>query len=128
MKKITLVFTGEQVPAALIEFGKAIGAQFRNGNINEGEKEHCDYVCGDPIPESYQDVEIHPQWENFLEGNDIVLSSAPDEEVEVTAEYIDKLTKKQLLKLVEDEDLDFTAEQKKNVENLQKALKEHFEV
>lgn len=139
MKKTTIVFTGFTVSAALLAFGKSIGAQFRNGHLHEGKAEPCDFVAGSPIPEAYSDVEIHPLWADFTdEVPDQLASQEPPkvedgshtggEEVEITAEYLDKLTKKQMVELIEEEELEFTSEQMKNAESIRAALKEHYEV
>lgn len=132
----TIVFTGFTVSAALLTFGKSIGAQFRNGHLHEGKAEPCDYVAGHPIPEAYSGVEVHPNWEDFADEVPQQLSSqeppkpeeSEEEEVEITSEYLDKLTKKKMLTLVEEEEIDFTDDQKKTAESLRTALKEHYEV
>lgn len=135
----TIIFTGFTVSAALLAFGKSIGAQFRNGHLHEGKAEPCDYVAGYPIPEAYSGVEVHPNWEDFTDEVPQQLSTqeppkvgggsnTDGEEVEITSEYLDKLTKKQMVELVEEEELDFTQEQLKNAESLRAALKEHYEV
>lgn len=135
MKQVTLLFTGHILTAALLAFGKSIGAQFRDAHLAEGTNEPCDFVAGHNIPESYAGVEVHPEWENFDEDFVAPVPKDPDapnkdddEEIEVTLEYLEKLTKKQMLELVDEEELDFTPEQKKNAANLLLALKEHYEV
>lgn len=138
MKTKTIVFTGHKCSAALLAFGKSIGAQFRNGHLAEDTKEPCDFVAGSPIPKSYSDIEIHPKWEDFDEDAPVkepVLQGGPEkdgpddlDEIEVTAEYLEKLTKKEMMELVDEEKLEFTSEQKKNATNLLAALKAHYEV
>lgn len=141
MKTKTIVFTGHKCSAALLAFGKSIGAQFRNGHLAEDTKEPCDFVAGSPIPKSYSDIEIHPKWEDFDEDAPVkepVLQGGPDkdgpdkdddlDEIDVTAEYLEKLTKKEMMELVDEEKLEFTSEQKKNATNLLAALKAHYEV
>lgn len=146
MKTKTIVFTGHKCSADLLAFGKSIGAQFRNGHLAEDTKEPCDFVAGSPIPKSYSDVEVHPDWEEFEESGAIKVEGDGSgetlppvsntekvdgdgvEEIEVTAEYLEKLTKKQMLELVEEEELEFTSDQKKNAASLLAALKAHYEV
>lgn len=148
MKTKTIVFTGHKCSAALLAFGKSIGAQFRNGHLAEDTKEPCDFVAGSPIPKSYSDIEVHPDWEEFEEtgvikgkpGIETEGETLPPEdntekvdgddvdEIEVTSEYLEKLTKKQMLELVEEEELEFTPDQKKNAASLLVALKDHYEV
>lgn len=152
MKTKTIVFTGHKCSAALLAFGKSIGAQFRNGHLAEDTKEPCDFVAGSPIPKSYSDIEVHPDWEEFEETGAIKGKPGPEiegdgsgetlppadntekvdgddvDEIEVTAEYLEKLTKKQMLELVEEEELEFTSDQKKNAASLLAALKAHYEV
>jgi hypothetical protein len=143
MKKVTIVFTSHRMSEAIQEFGRSIeGVQFRNGFLAEGTKEPCDFVAGYPIPQSYSEVPRHPKWKS-AEGDG---SGAPDvdqdgkedgpgdddqkddDEIEVTAEYLESLNKKEMMELVDEEKLKFTPEQKKNATNLLAALKAHYEV
>jgi hypothetical protein len=144
MKVKTILFTGHKCSEALRAFGHSIGAQFRNGHLAEDTKEPCDFVCGAPIPKSYSEVDIHPKWEEFDEDASVVSGDGSgktlptasntekedgdDDEIDVTAEYLESLTKKEMMELVDEEKLEFTTEQKKNATNLLAALKAHYEV
>jgi hypothetical protein len=133
MKKAKiLLFTGHKVSDELMKWGRENNAQFRNVNYVEGQ-EPCDLVAGPVIPAAHSGDKVHPDWEDKFE----YLGEAIDgprtasnelDEVEITLEYLESLSKKQMLELVDDEELEFTNEQKKSAGNLLEALKAHYEV
>lgn len=131
MKQVTIVFTGHKVSQELIDFGRGIGAQFRNGQLVEG-LEPCDFVAGEYIPDIYSEHKRHPRWAEFtgVEVAPVADHTAEDTdgEIELTAEYLEGLTKKQMLELVADEELELTSEQTKSAASLLEALKAIYEL
>ncbi len=149
MKKVTIVFVGHMLDPALLDFGQSVGAQYRNAHYVEG-LEPCDYVAGYPIPDIYKDHPLHPVWKPIEESGDgselpglnfqgdagqvldALNAQGPlddgTEEIELTAEYLEGLTKKQMIELADEEELDLTADQKKTAASLLEALKTIYEL
>jgi len=145
IKKTTLMFVGWTVSQAEYDFGKSIGAQFRNYQLidEDDAAEPHDLVCGNVIPLPYEDSKVHPEWpEDGIEaGSDASPSAdangrrqkpsqeAPEDESkgipdELDLDALTALSRKQLVQVATEEELTFKENATKAV--LFDLVKTHF--
>tara|TARA_R100000152_G_C6782307_1_gene219767 strand:- start:11087 stop:11566 length:480 start_codon:yes stop_codon:yes gene_type:complete len=154
-KKKVIYFTGRKTTQEELEFGKAIGAQFRASHIAaQSEPEQADYVAG-LIPENYEDYPVYPEEaaEMIAGSSALVNGGTPEgtseepsqsssdgssddendqddgEEIEISLEVLEKMEKDELLDMGERlEDFEFSASAQKSAPKMRTALARYFDI
>lgn len=154
-KKKVLFFTGRKSTAEELEFGKAIGAQFRAAHVAAEEKpEPADYVAGH-VPKNYADYPVYPKEaaEMIAGSAELVNGGTPEgtdeeptqsssedasagdtdgevgEEVEITLDILEKMGKEELQELADEyEDFNFSAQEKKSAPKMRTALADYLDI
>lgn len=154
-KKKVIYFTGRKATQEELEFGKAIGAQFRASHIAaQHEPEPADYVAG-VIPKNYADYPVYPaEAAEMIAGSAALVnggtpegtveepsqSSSEDasagdtdgevgEEVDITLDILEKMGKEELIELAEEyEDFNFSAQEKKSAPKMRTALADYLDI
>lgn len=154
-KKKVIYFTGRKATQEELEFGKAIGAQFRASHIAaQHAPEPADYVAG-LIPKNYEDYPVYPEEAAEMIAGSAALvnggtpegtdeepsqSSSEDasggdtdgevgEEVDITLDILEKMGKEELIELAEEyEDFNFSAQEKKSAPKMRTALADYLDI
>lgn len=154
-KKKVIYFTGRKASQEELEFGKAIGAQFRASHIAaQHDPEPADYVAG-KIPDNYADYPVYPaEAAEMIAGTAALVNggtpegtseepsqSSPDdasagdtdgevgEEVDITLEILNEMGKEELIELAEGyDDFQFNAQEKKSAPKMRTALADYLDI
>lgn len=131
-----LVFLAAAVEADLVNVGKMLQAQFRSFRHVGDEKEPCDFVMGNNIPEQYSEVpKLEPEtalvtvaeWQGSTPTAVVEKDVSDGAEDEFDIEELEGLTKAELVQFAEDQEIELSSEDKKNKDNLLAAISDHFE-
>ncbi len=137
MKKLVLFFlNGSQATEEELEVGTSISAQFRNAKLVDPDNlEKPVYVAGH-VPACYSKVPVHPSAAEVTEvadsgsdtqGEPETPASGTTEDVEITEEYLESLTKAELIELADENDIELSADDKKTKDNLVAAVFDGFQ-